>query len=49
MVSLLIDEPRWNRKKTFSGYNFSILRFSIGERSVAVIITVRMGSSLQNL
>ena len=49
MVSLLIDEPRWNRKKTFSGYNFYILRFSIGEQSVAVIITVRMGSSLQNL
>ena len=30
-------------------YNFYILRFSIGEQSVAVIITVRMGSSLQNL
>lgn len=35
--------------KPVSGYNVYTLRFSIGEQSVAVMITVRMGSCLQYL
>ena len=48
MVSLLIDEPRWNRKKHFMVTIFIFYVLVLG-KSVAVIITVRMGSSLQNL